>query len=217
LTPEEAAYLAPRGHYEIPRVGIVDCGVGNLFSISCALRKVGLDTEIISSLPGLRNTDAIVLPGVGNFKAGLQNLRMFRQDLAELVEAGVPLLGVCLGMQLLFERSQESSGDGLGLLKGRVLRLPGSVKTPHMGWNTLEVSKPEGILEGVDEDDYFYFVHSYYADPKDRKIGVAETDYGVNFVSVIAQENVIGTQFHPEKSGKPGELVLRNFATVVRR
>jgi glutamine amidotransferase len=165
----------------------------------------------------LRNTDAIVLPGVGNFKAGLQNLRMFRQDLLGLVGAGVSLLGVCLGMQLLFERSQESSGDGLGLLKGRVLRLPGSVKTPHMGWNTLRVSKPEGILEGVDEDDHFYFVHSYYADPKDRKTVAAETDYGVSFVSVIAQKNVVGTQFHPEKSGKPGELVLRNFATIVRR
>ena len=217
MTPEEAAYLAPRGHYEIPRVAIVDCGVGNLFSIRCALRKVGLDTEIVSSSPDLRNTDAIVLPGVGNFKAGLQNLRIFRQDLMGSVEAGVPLLGVCLGMQLLFERSQESLGDGLGLLKGRVLRLPGSVKTPHMGWNTLEVSKPEGILEGVDEDDHFYFVHSYYADPKDRKTVAAETDYGVSFVSVIAQKNVIGTQFHPEKSGRPGELVLRNFATIVRR
>jgi len=198
-------------------VAIIDCGVGNLFSISCALQKVGLDTKLISASKDLRNADAIVLPGVGNFKAGSRNLRVLRQHIVTLVEAGVPLLGVCLGMQLLFEKSQESPGNGLSLLDGRVLRLPRSVKTPHMGWNTLEVFKTDDLLDGVDGDDYFYFVHSYYADPEDKDIVVAETDYGLSFASVVAKENVFGTQFHPEKSGGPGELVLRNFAEIVKR
>ncbi|MFB0551286.1 MAG: imidazole glycerol phosphate synthase subunit HisH [Nitrososphaeria archaeon] len=217
MTPEEPAHPAPRGSYEIPEAAILDCGVGNLFSISCALQNVGLDTKIISSSRGLRNADAIVLPGVGNFKAGSRNLQILRHHIVTLVETGVPLLGVCLGMQLLFEKSQESLGDGLSLLEGRVLRLPGSVKTPHMGWNTLEVFKPDGILDGVDGDDHFYFVHSYYADPEDKEVVVAETDYGLSFASVIARDNVYGTQFHPEKSGRPGELVLRNFAEIVKR
>jgi len=217
LTPEEPGCPAPRGSYEIPEAAIIDCGVGNLFSISCALRRGGLDTKIISASSDLRNADAIVLPGVGNFKAGSRNLRILRQDIVTLVEAGVPLLGVCLGMQLLFEKSQESLGDGLHVLQGKVLRLPWSVKTPHMGWNTLEVFKPDGILDGVGGDDYFYFVHSYYADPEDKDIVVAETDYGLSFASAIARGNVYGTQFHPEKSGRPGELVLRNFAGIVKR
>lgn len=217
MTLEELACLAPRGSYEIPEAAIIDCGVGNLFSISCALKKVGLEAKIISASKDLRNADAVVLPGVGNFKAGSRSLRILRQHIVTLVEAGIPLLGVCLGMHLLFEKSQESPGNGLSLLEGRVMRLPRSVKIPHMGWNTLEVFKPDGLLDGVDGDDHFYFVHSYYADPWDKDVVVAETDYGLTFASVIVKENVYGTQFHPEKSGRPGELVLRNFAGIVKR
>ena len=161
--------------------------------------------------------DAIVLPGVGNFKEGSRNLRVLKEDIVRLAKAGVPIFGVCLGMQLLFEASEESAGEGLTLLKGRVLRLPQHVKTPHMGWNTLRVSEPNDLLEGVDEGDYFYFVHSYYVNPADRNIIVAETDYGANFASVIAKRNVYGTQFHPEKSGKPGGCVLLNFAGIVKK
>ena len=217
MTREEAAYPAPRGSYEIPEVAIVDCGVGNLFSIGCALRNVNLDTKITSTSSGLKSADAIVLPGVGNFKTGSQNLQILRQEIGGLVDAGIPLLGVCLGMQLLFEGSQESPGAGLNLLGGRVLRLPNTVKTPHMGWNRLEILKPDGILAGVNESDYFYFVHSYYVEPLEREAIVAETGYGLSFASVIAKRNVYGTQFHPEKSGKPGELVLQNFAKIVKR
>jgi glutamine amidotransferase len=198
-------------------VAIIDYGVGNLFSIRCALQRVGLDANILSSLRGLENVDAVVLPGVGNFKAGSQSLKAPRQDIARLVEAGVPLLGVCLGMQLLFEESEESFGKGLSFLKGGVFRLPRQVKIPHVGWNTFIVSKPNALLEGTDEKDYFYFVHSYYAIPVEKNIVVAETDYGLRFASVVAKGNVYGTQFHPEKSGKPGERVLRNFAKIVRK
>jgi glutamine amidotransferase len=198
-------------------VAIIDCGVGNLFSISCALRKTGLDVNILSSSHGLKNVDAVVLPGVGNFKAGAQNLQAVRQDIARLVETDVPLFGVCLGMQLLFEESEENPGKGLRFLRGSVLRLPSHIKTPHMGWNTLRVSKPNALLDAWDKNDYFYFVHSYYAKPEEKDIVVAETDYGLSFASVVAKGNVYGTQFHPEKSGKPGELVLRNFAKIIKK
>jgi len=172
---------------------------------------------ILSESRELKDTDAIVLPGVGNFKAGSRNLQVLRQDILRLVESGVPLFGVCLGMQLLFEESEENPGEGLSLLKGKVLKLPTHVKTPHMGWNTLRVSKPNDLLDGANEEDYYYFVHSYYAAPTDKNIIVAETDYGLSFASVVAKGNVYGTQFHPEKSGKPGERVLRNFARIVKK
>jgi glutamine amidotransferase len=134
-----------------------------------------------------------------------------------MVESGVPLFGICLGMQLLFESSEESAGKGLGLLKGKVVRLPLTVKTPHMGWNTLDVVRPNELLNGISEDDYFYFVHSYYGEPSDRDVVAAETDYGLNFASVVACGNVWATQFHPEKSGKSGEIILRNFTGILKK
>ena len=209
--------LALRELFDLPRVAVIDYSVGNLFSIRCALRRTGLDVNIISTSQGLRNIDAVVVLGVGNFKAGLQSLKVMRQDIHGLVEGCVPLLGVCLGMQLLFEESEESPGEGLGLVRGRVLRLPKHVKAPHMGWNTLMVSKPIELLDGVDEEDHFYFAHSYYPSPLEKGVIVAETEYGLSFASVIAKGNVYGVQFHPEKSGRPGEGFLRNFAKIVKR
>jgi len=161
--------------------------------------------------------DAVVLPGVGNFNAGSRNLKMLRNKIFSLVDEGVPLLGVCLGMQLLFESSEESKGEGLGLFRGRVVRLPKTVKIPHMGWNTLKILRQCDLLAGVSEDDYFYFVHSYYGNPADAAVVVAETDYGLNFASVVNRGNIYGTQFHPEKSGEPGVAVLRNFVGIVKK
>lgn len=158
-----------------------------------------------------------MLPGVGNFKAGSENLQNLRSKIVELVESSVPLFGVCLGMQLLFEGSEESSGKGLGLLKGAVQKLPVNVKAPHMGWNTLTVLRNNELLDGVAEGDYFYFVHSYYANPANKEIIVANTSHGLDFASVVAKNNILGTQFHPEKSGKPGERVLQNFSRIVKR
>jgi glutamine amidotransferase len=198
-------------------VAIIDCGVGNLFSITCALQKTGLEASIVTSSKNLKNADAIVLPGVGNFKAGSQNIQTKKKAILELVEGGVPLFGICLGMQLLFESSEESLGKGLGLLKGKVVRLPLTVKTPHMGWNTLDVVRPNELLNGVREDDYFYFVHSYYGKPSDRNVVAAETDYGLKFASVVSYDNVWATQFHPEKSGRSGEIILRNFAGILKK
>ena len=180
------------------------------------MRKVGLDAATVSKPQSLNGYDGIVLPGVGNFRSGARNLRQLSRDITRLVDMGVPILGICLGMQLLFEESEESPGEGLSLIRGKVLRLPRSVKTPHMGWNTLRILNDNDLLNGVSGEDYFYFVHSYYASPAENVI-VAETEYGIQFASVIAKKNIFGTQFHPEKSGKPGRKVLRNFARIVKR
>ena len=188
-----------------------------MFSITCALRKTGLEASIVTGSDGLKEADAIVLPGVGNFKAGARNIQTIKKDITELVKAGVPLFGVCLGMQLLFESSEESLGEGLGILKGKVVRFPLTVKTPHMGWNTLKVVRQNELLDGIGEGDYFYFVHSYYSNPVDKEAVVAETGYGVDFASVVACGNVWATQFHPEKSGKSGEIVLRNLGEIIKK
>jgi glutamine amidotransferase len=183
----------------------------------CALRKTGLEANIVSGSRSLENVDAVVLPGVGNFKAGSRNIQAMKSEIAELVGRGVPLLGVCLGMQLLFESSEESQGEGLGILKGKVVKLLLSTKIPHMGWNTLKVIRLNDLLDGISDNDFFYFVHSYYSNPVDKNVVVAETDYGLSFASVVACGNVWGTQFHPEKSGKPGEVVLYNFAEIIKK
>jgi len=216
LILEEEGCLAQRGSSEISKIAIIDYGIGNLFSLRCALQKAGLSVSVLSKPGSLSSYDGIVLPGVGNFKSGARNLYPLREEIARVVEDGVPLFGICLGMQLLFEKSEESIGEGLSLLKGRVLKLPGDVKIPHMGWNTLRVLVNNDLLDGINEKDYFYFVHSYYADPSENEVIIAETRYGIAFASVIAKKNIFGTQFHPEKSGKPGRKVLHNFARIVK-
>ncbi|MEM2586898.1 MAG: imidazole glycerol phosphate synthase subunit HisH, partial [Candidatus Bathyarchaeia archaeon] len=184
------------------RAVIINYGVGNLFSIKRSLERAGFNVTISSDKRGLSGIDAIVLPGVGNFGAGAENIKRIRNKLLELIEKGIPVLGVCLGMQLLFEESEESSGAGLRVLSGKVIKLPSSVRIPHMGWNTLKDIRPTDVLDGIGEEDYFYFAHSYYAAPANKDIIVAKTEYGVKFASVIAQKNIFGVQFHPEKSGK---------------
>ena len=198
------------------KVAVLDYGIGNLFSIKHSLQKIGLNVEVTSSIKGCEY-DGIVLPGVGNFKAGAKNLGPLREDIIRLTSNGVPLLGICLGMQLLFEESQESDGGGLALLRGKIIRLPEDVKTPHMGWNNLHIIADDEILDGIDERDYFYFVHSYYARPADKSVIVAETEYGIRFASVVAEGNIYGTQFHPEKSGRSGCRILRNFMMIMKR
>ncbi|MEM1673361.1 MAG: imidazole glycerol phosphate synthase subunit HisH [Candidatus Bathyarchaeia archaeon] len=200
----------------VPRAVIINYGVGNLFSIKRSLERAGFNVTISSDKRGLSSIDAIVLPGVGNFGAGAENIKRIRNNLLELIEEGIPVLGVCLGMQLLFEESEESSGAGLSVLSGKVIKLPSSVRIPHMGWNTLKDIKSSDILDGISEEDHFYFAHSYYAVPANKDIIVAKTEYGVKFASVIAQKNIFGVQFHPEKSGKPGEQLIKNFLKIVK-
>jgi glutamine amidotransferase len=198
-------------------VALIDYGIGNMFSVEYALRRFSLNVEVCSS-PNIRDIDAVVIPGVGNFRVGAGNLRKLKNFIVDLVKGGVPVLGICLGMQILFQRSEEDpSIDGLGLLSGKVVKLPGGVKTPHIGWNNVTVVRYVDFLDGIDEGDYFYFAHSYYAVPDDLWIVAAETDYGVRFPSVIVRNNVFGVQFHPEKSGRSGEKIIKNFINIAKR
>jgi glutamine amidotransferase len=201
----------------MPEVVIFDYGVGNLLSLKCALEKVGLNAKISLSAQHLSKADAIALPGVGNFSAAVTKLGAVKEQLVYAVESGTPLLGICIGLQLFFQESDEGPGEGLALFEGKTVRLAGSVKVPHMGWNTLHILKQDEIFEGVDNESYVYFVHSLYPVPADKKIVCAETEYETTFTSAIASENVYGTQFHPEKSGDVGLKILDNFAKIVRR
>jgi len=196
---------------------IFDYGVGNLLSLKCALEKVGLEASIGISAKELAQADAIALPGVGAFSAAATKLDAVKETLTNKVKDGTPLLGICLGLQLFFEESEEGPGNGLALFKGKTVRLPSTVKVPHMGWNTLNIVKQNELFNGVKEGSYVYFVHSLYPLPVDKTILCTQTEYGITFTSAIASKSVYGTQFHPEKSGDIGLKILKNFAKVVVR
>jgi len=196
---------------------IFDYGVGNLLSLKTALEKAGLNTSIGTAAKDLAKADAIALPGVGSFTAAASKLDTVKETLQTKVEEGTPLLGICLGLQLFFETSQEGPGEGLAFFKGKNVQLPNSVKVPHMGWNTLNLVQQNEFFDGVAEGTYVYFVHSLYPMPKDKSTVLSTTEYGTTFTSAVASKNIYGTQFHPEKSGDIGLRILKNFAkTVVR-
>ena len=201
----------------MPEAVIIDYGVGNLFSLKFALEKAGLAVKTGLSKPQVKKADAIALPGVGSFPAATSKLEALKTELGDAVKSGVPLLGICLGLQLLFPESEEGTGTGLALFKGKNICLPNSVKVPHMGWNTLRIVKQNELLDGVDDGAYVYFVHSLYPVPIDDDIVCTKTEYGATFTSAVATKNVYGTQFHPEKSGDTGLRILKNFARIVKR
>lgn len=201
----------------MPNAVIFDYGVGNLLSLKTALEKVGLNTTIGTTAQDLAKADAIALPGVGSFSAAATKLDAVKETLQTKVKDGTPLLGICLGLQLFFEESEEGPGNGLAFFKGKNVQLPNTVKVPHMGWNTLNIVKPNELFEDIAEGTYVYFVHSLYPVPADKKIVCTQTEYGATFTSAIASKNIYGTQFHPEKSGDIGLKILKNFVkTVVR-
>ncbi len=199
-------------------VVIVDYGLGNLRSATRGLERAGADVTVSGDPADFEDADGVVLPGVGAFSEGMDNAGPFRDALVDAAADGKPLFGICLGMQMLLttseetEREGEGDVEGLDLIPGRNVRFSGDQKVPHMGWNELSVERDHPLVEGVD-DQYAYFVHSYYAVPDDDDAVVATTDYGVDFPAVVANEagNVFGTQFHPEKSGETGLRILRNF------
>ena len=184
-------------------MAVVNYGVGNLRSIKRGLEKSGAQVQITHNIKELRMSDAIVLPGVGAFAPSVRNLEPITDVVKEAMDDGKPILGVCLGLQLLFTRSSEGGSiRGLDFIAGDIVKLPEKVKIPQMGWNTIDFAYAHPLLEGVKDHSYVYFVHSYYPQPSDPEVIVATTEYGVRFPSMVAKKNLFATQFHPEKSSK---------------
>lgn len=209
-------------------IAIFDLGIGNLSSVQSGFARAGANTEIVGRASEYRelvqahrgHLEGVVLPGVGAFGDAMFQLRAtgLHQIVREVVQEELPLLGICLGMQLLFSRSEEHGAHiGLGCLPGAVVRFQGNVKIPHMGWNTISVVHPHPLLEGISTEEYVYFVHSYYAVLQDQQYLLAATTYAdVVVPAVVGKGNVFGAQFHPEKSGPVGERILRNFVRYTR-
>ncbi len=197
-------------------VTVIDYGVGNLRSVTKALESVGCQVVLTSNPEEVARATKLVLPGVGAFGAGMANLRQLGlvEPIRDAVKRGVPFLGICLGLQLLFDESEEMGHhEGLGLVRGKVVRFPeqNGLRIPHMGWNALRIRKSEPLFRHIQDGAMVYFVHSYFPVPDDPTIIAATTEHGVEFVSAIAIDNLFGTQFHPEKSSKVGLQILRNF------
>ncbi|MBI2411916.1 MAG: imidazole glycerol phosphate synthase subunit HisH [Deltaproteobacteria bacterium] len=205
-------------------IAIIDYDMGNLRSVAKAFEKVGATAAATRDPKVMNDASHIVLPGVGAFKDCMRNLEAYGliDPIAKAVASGKPFLGICLGLQLLFDESSEFGlHKGLGLIPGKVVRFPSSkdeagaeLKVPHMGWNEVKKAKESHLLNGIDDGTYFYFVHSYYAAPADATVTLTKTGYGVEFTSSIAKDNVFACQFHPEKSQKAGLKVLKNFSSM---
>lgn len=200
-------------------IAIIDYGMGNLRSVQKGFEKTGHAALVTSDAAEITAAHKVVLPGVGAFGDAMQELRRRQliEPIREAISAGKPFLGICLGLQLLFETGLEGGRhEGLGVLPGEVVRfdLPSEYKVPHMGWNQLEMVRPAPILQGLAGGAHMYFVHSYYVVPRDRQVIAAETHYGAPFTSIIWRENLFATQFHPEKSQSDGLRMLKNFAEL---
>ena len=202
---------------EKPLIGIVDYQAGNLRSVQKALEKFGARVLISSEKQDLLNSDAIVFPGQGACDSSMQNLKKKSLDevLIRLIKDQVPFLGVCLGLQLLLENSEEGIEDCLGVIQGNVKKITPGLKVPHMGWNQVEWRIDHPVFKNIPTNQNFYFVHSYYADPVDNSIVAGVTQYGQEFCSAVTFDNVIATQFHPEKSGSLGLQIYDNFIQFV--
>ncbi|ABR46802.1 imidazole glycerol phosphate synthase, glutamine amidotransferase subunit [Alkaliphilus metalliredigens QYMF] len=199
-------------------IAIIDYGMGNLRSVQKAFEKMGIQAVITAEQAVIESAQGLVIPGVGAFEDAMKNLRDKKLDqwIMEAVEKQTPLLGICLGMQVLFQWGEEGEGcQGLGLLKGDVVKLPEGEKIPHMGWNALEDLKKCQLLEGVGQGDYVYFVHSYYVRPEVDEVIKARAGYGINVPAIVQQDHILGVQFHPEKSGDVGLQILKKFGEMV--
>ena len=199
-------------------IAIIDYGAGNLFSVRKAIEYFDIEVVISDNPEDILKAKGLVLPGVGAFGWGMKLLEEKRlcESIREAVNKGIPLLGVCLGLQLLFEESEESPDvSGLGFIRGRVKRLPNDLPLPHIGWNQVKIIKDTPIFKGINQNSFFYFVHSYYGEPLDRDSVYGITEYGIEFPSVICKENIFAVQFHPEKSSSEGLKIYRNFLEVV--
>ncbi|WP_430509359.1 imidazole glycerol phosphate synthase subunit HisH [Gottfriedia solisilvae] len=192
---------------------IIDYGVGNLDSLKRACEEVDFQVVVSNKVEDIKHASSIILPGVGAYEAAMKELNNLNliDMIIEKANNGIPILGICLGMQLLYEFSDENGGyEGLGLLKGTVKQIPNFVKVPHMGWNKLFFNKNINLLKYVNEEEYVYFVHSYYVDSTNEEV-VAFSDYGVKIPAIVNQNNIVGMQFHPEKSSETGLNLLKAF------
>ena len=201
-------------------IAIIDYDAGNLRSVQKALHFLGQDAVISRDHKDLIAADKVILPGVGAFGDAMDKLKSYQLigTIKEIVDSGKPLLGICLGQQLLFEGSSESEGvEGLSLLPGMIQRIPHKegLKIPHIGWNSLEISEDATLYRGLSGKPYVYFVHSYYLDSEDRSMVAATTEYGVRIDASVERGNIYGCQFHPEKSGEVGLNILKSFATLL--
>ena len=198
-------------------VTILDYAINNLRSVEKAFQSMKIPVEVTDDPSRVLAASKLVLPGVGAFADAMNNLesRNLRECLVQKVSAGTPLLGVCLGLQLLFSESEEFGfHQGIGFIPGKVRRLPAHLRVPHIGWNQLHLKQPDPLLKGIEDESFVYFVHSYFADPVDASDILATTDYGIEFAAIVRRGNVWATQFHPEKSQEVGLRLLRNFAEM---
>jgi glutamine amidotransferase len=201
-------------------IAIIDYGMGNLRSVEKGFLKVGVDAKVVTDPRSVNDAEAIVLPGVGAFRDCMKNLDQMKliEPILKSVRNGKPYLGICLGLQMLFTESEEFGVyKGLDVLKGKVVRFQVDLKVPHMGWNTVKLLKKPPIFDDIKDESYFYFVHSYYVAPDDQGIIAGTTDYGITFTSMVRKDNIIATQFHPEKSRETGLKILKNFGDFVKR
>lgn len=208
----------------MPMIAIIDYDMGNVRSVQKAFETVGASTSVTRDPAVIADASHVVLPGVGAFKDCMKNLAEYGliDPIHKAVSSGKPFLGICLGLQLLFDEGMEFGlHKGLGVIKGRVVRFPAmkdregaEMKVPHMGWNSIDKKKESALLEGVADGSYVYFVHSYYALPADDSVILTTTGYGIDFTSSIQKDNVMACQFHPEKSQKTGLKILKNFSSI---
>jgi glutamine amidotransferase len=198
-------------------IAVIDYAINNLRSVEKAFQSLGVDVLATNAPEEIRQAEKIVLPGVGAFADAMSNLKARNLDgvIREKVEAGTPLLGLCLGLQLLFSESEEFGRHfGFNFIPGKVLRIPAGLKVPHIGWNQLHLKRPDPLLKGIEEGSFVYFVHSYYANPQNQEDVLASSDYGIEFPAITNRKNVWATQFHPEKSQQVGLQILKNFADL---
>jgi len=197
-------------------IAIIDYKAGNLRSVERALKHLGISCAITAGPYEIMNAERVIFPGVGAAGKAMETIRELKIDkiINEVIARGTPFLGICLGTQIIFDFSEEDAAACLGIISGTVREFPDmGEKIPHMGWNTIVKTRDHPLFYGIESDAWFYFVHSYYPDPANMLDVVAQTSYGITFASAVSQGNVFATQFHPEKSGRPGLKILKNFST----
>ena len=200
------------------KIAIFDYGAGNIFSLKNSLEKNNAYVDVITNFHNSNNYSGLILPGVGNFDPAIKSIReRSKKQFNEFVKDKIPVLGICLGMEMFFEKSEEGKEKGLDIMKGEVVLLPKQMKIPHMGWNNVQIKQQSKILEGVNDGSWVYFVHSYRVKPKNDTIVVASADYGIQVPAVVEEKTFFGTQFHPEKSGQVGTMMIQNFLNECKK